>query len=204
MNPCVLACFHTHSKSHAYRSYLWDLYILFMWFQLLVPAAQTVFSWRYAIDVKLAVQIGAGEIGVLYHHDVSRHFQVDITEQLHHARFVEFHSTEHAALVEPEIESFSLGNRKHVVGERVAVREFHCGACLDYQHVRNECQVFLIHYGRFLRSRERAFDVFHGDHEVGQIRRRGQRSHVAFDGSGPSKSPNQQSPPNARDKLPSR
>jgi hypothetical protein len=68
---------------------------------------------------------------------------MNITKDVADSRPIKVYDSRTAGFVQAEIESFPFEKRKHIMKERITIRELHCGAGGDNQNVRLKTLVLL-------------------------------------------------------------
>ncbi len=102
-------------------------------------------------DADLAVPVGYRVVRSVQRNHHGAHLRMNVAEDERNARLVEFDKLRGAALIESEIETLSVEQRKHVVKKRILIRELDLPSRRDHQQGRMETLV-LLHQLRDLRA----------------------------------------------------
>ena len=103
-----------------------------------MPGVQLVAARRDARKRERSVGGGPGVERRREHHDDGGHLRMDVAVDRDHSRLVEPRRPRLTAAVEPEIERAFLGEREHVVVERIVVGERHARPWCDDHDLGSE------------------------------------------------------------------
>src|SRR5487761_1883150 len=110
---------------------------------MLIPDVQPIAARRDAGDEDLPCAAGNGVIASLHNEDDRAHLGVDIAENVANAGLAKPDGAARSSLIQSEIESFAMKERKNIVKKWVIVWKLNRGACRDHENVRRESLVFL-------------------------------------------------------------
>src|SRR6202046_4583106 len=101
----------------------------------------------YIADADLAATVGDRIVRCAERDHYGAHLGMNVAEDERNAGLVELHELSATALIESEIEAFTVEQGKNIMKKRIPVGKFELSAGRDHQQRRLETFVFLRHLG---------------------------------------------------------